>query len=94
VLDRLLQDHRLEIGAISGTSAGAMSAVVLADGLVRAGRNGARERLEHFWNRVSKAAGTPAFTAFFAHWSLASAPLAWAADWIGRVFSPYQLNRT
>ncbi|MDE3029292.1 MAG: patatin-like phospholipase family protein, partial [Paracoccaceae bacterium] len=32
VLDRILEDGRLEIAAISGTSAGAMNAVVLADG--------------------------------------------------------------
>src|SRR5690606_6833015 len=35
VLDRLLEDDRLAISAISGTSAGAMNAVVLADGLER-----------------------------------------------------------
>ena len=32
VLDRLLEDGRLEFPAISGTSAGAMNAVALADG--------------------------------------------------------------
>ena len=38
VLDRLLEDGRLDILAISGTSAGAMNAVALADGWVRGGR--------------------------------------------------------
>lgn len=38
VIDRILEDERLEIAAISGTSAGAMNAVVAADGLVRGGR--------------------------------------------------------
>ena len=56
VLDRLLVDDRVEIDGISGTSAGAMNAVVLADGLARGGRNGARERLALFWRRVSDAA--------------------------------------
>jgi NTE family protein len=45
VLDRLLEDKRLEIEAISGTSAGAMNAVVLADGLDRGGQDGARVAL-------------------------------------------------
>lgn len=38
VLDKLLEDGRLEIEGISGTSAGAMNAVVLADGLMKEGR--------------------------------------------------------
>lgn len=56
VLDRLLEDERLEIDGISGTSAGAMNAVVLADGLQRGGREGAREALAGFWQAVSAAA--------------------------------------
>jgi NTE family protein len=45
VLDRLLEDERLAIRAISGTSAGAMNAVALADGMAEGGREGAREAL-------------------------------------------------
>lgn len=56
VLDRLLEEERLEIVGVSGTSAGAMNAVVLADGLQRGGREGARERLQKFWHGVSSAA--------------------------------------
>lgn len=56
VLDRLLEDERLEIDGISGTSAGAMNAVVLADGLHRGGRDGARDALHTFWKAVSDAA--------------------------------------
>ena len=52
VLDRLLEDGRLEIEAISGTSAGAMNAVALADGLMENGREGARERLAMFWRAL------------------------------------------
>jgi NTE family protein len=54
VLDALLGDGRIDIEAISGTSAGAMNAVVLADGFMRDGANGARERLEAFWKGVSR----------------------------------------
>lgn len=56
VLDRLLEEERLEIDAVSGTSAGAMNAVVLADGLHRGGRDGARNALHRFWKGVSNAA--------------------------------------
>ncbi|HBN6228150.1 TPA: patatin-like phospholipase family protein, partial [Clostridioides difficile] len=37
VLDRILEDGRLTIEGISGTSAGAMNAVALADGWSRNG---------------------------------------------------------
>ena len=37
VLDRILEDGRLKIAAVSGTSAGAMNAVALADGYQRGG---------------------------------------------------------
>jgi NTE family protein len=43
VLDRLLEDKRIELSAISGTSAGAMNAAALAQGWMSGGREGARE---------------------------------------------------
>ncbi len=54
VLDHLLSDERIEIEGISGASAGAVNAVVLADGLARGGRGEARARLEAFWRAVSR----------------------------------------
>ena len=56
VLDRLLEEPRLEIAAISGTSAGAMNAAVLADGWTQGGAKGARAALDTYWQRVSRAA--------------------------------------
>ena len=53
VLDAILADDRLEIAAISGASAGAMNAVVLADGMREGGPAGARKQLEQFWRGVS-----------------------------------------
>jgi len=53
VLDRLLEDGRIDVEAISGASAGAVNAVVLAHGYVKGGRDGAREALAQFWRRVS-----------------------------------------
>lgn len=56
VLDRLLEEPWLEIDGISGTSAGAMNAAVMACGCAREGRDGARQALEGFWRKVSEAA--------------------------------------
>src|SRR5581483_733632 len=56
VLDRLLEEPWLHIAAISGTSAGAMNAAVLADGWIEGGAAGARAALEKYWRRVSAAA--------------------------------------
>ena len=53
VLDRLLKEADLEIEGISGTSAGAMNAAVLASGYMLAARPGAKAALEEFWRRVS-----------------------------------------
>ena len=97
VLDRLLEDERLDIEGISGTSAGAMNAVVLADGLRRGGREGAREALHRFWRAVSDAARysplqrTP-LDRLLGRWSLDASPGYWLFDWLARVVSPYQLN--
>ena len=55
VLDKLLEDGRLTIDAMSATSAGAMNAVAAAYGLSIGGPDGAREKLEEFWRRVSSA---------------------------------------
>lgn len=53
VLDRLLEDERVEIEGISGASAGAMNAVVLAHGYTAGGRDGARRALQDFWESVA-----------------------------------------
>jgi NTE family protein len=46
VLDKLMEDGRIDIEAMSATSAGAMNATVFAYGLMKGGREGAREALE------------------------------------------------
>jgi NTE family protein len=56
VLDRLLEEDDIEITALSGTSAGAMNAVVVGEGLMEGGREKAREQLDHFWNGMGDAA--------------------------------------
>jgi NTE family protein len=53
VLDRLLEESRLEFEGVTGTSAGAVNAVVFADGLAAGGREGAKEALQVYWQKVS-----------------------------------------
>jgi NTE family protein len=53
VLDRLLEDERVDIEGISGASAGAVNAVVLAHGYTAGGRDGARAALHCFWHAVA-----------------------------------------
>ncbi|WP_262332215.1 patatin-like phospholipase family protein [Bosea sp. BH3] len=53
VLDAVLEDGRLAIEALTGTSAGAMNAVVLVEGWLEGGADGARAQLEAFWRAVS-----------------------------------------
>ncbi|HEX9463120.1 MAG TPA: patatin-like phospholipase family protein [Alphaproteobacteria bacterium] len=52
VLDRLLEVPGFSPDAISGASAGAANAVVMASGWMTGGRDGAKESLDHFWHRV------------------------------------------
>jgi len=54
VLDGLLADGRVSFEGVSGTSAGAMNAACLAQGLMAGGRDGARQALADFWTAVSK----------------------------------------
>lgn len=53
VLDALIEDGRLGFEALTGASAGAMNAVVMVDGWLKGGPEGAREGLEQFWREVS-----------------------------------------
>ena len=97
VLDRLLEEPWLQIEGISGTSAGAMNAAVLADGYREGGADGARARLELFWKRVSDAALLSPFRRspldiLLGRWTLNSSPVFLAFDLMARVFSPYDLN--
>jgi NTE family protein len=55
VLDRLLEAPDLDIGRISGTSAGALNAAALVTGYVRGGREGARRQLALLWQKVAEA---------------------------------------
>lgn len=97
VIDRLLEEPWLQIAGISGTSAGAMNAAVLADGWTAGGANGAREALDKYWRRVSRAAAFSPFQRspldrLMGRWSLDTSPAYLFADLMSRVLSPYDLN--
>lgn len=61
VLDRLLEEERLEIAAVTAASAGAFNAVAYASGLLHGGREGAKAELEGFWRAVNGAGGRNIF---------------------------------
>jgi NTE family protein len=97
VLDRFLQEPWLKIDGISGTSAGAMNAAVLAQGHACGGAEGARAALDEFWGRVAKAAlysplRRGPLDVLMGRWTMDTSPLFLAADMAARLFSPYDLN--
>ena len=96
VLDRLLEEPWLEVEGISGTSAGAMNAAVMASGYATGGRQGAREALEAFWRRVSRSATFSPFQRgpvdlMLGRWTLDNSPAFLMMDLLARVVSPYDL---
>jgi NTE family protein len=97
VLDGLLDDGRIAIEAISGTSAGAVNAIVMADGLMQGGPEAARRRLRDFWKTISReAAASPiqrtTLDILLKNWSLDTNPALAALEMMSRVVSPYQFN--
>src|ERR1700689_2047053 len=97
VLDQLLSDERLSVEGISGTSAGAMNAVMLADGLIRGGREEAQKRLSDFLRGGSGTGNLPALQREVLQRLMSFTPLestpaqAWL-DAVSRYFSPYDVN--
>ncbi|MGB6394933.1 MAG: patatin-like phospholipase family protein [Bradyrhizobium sp.] len=97
VLDRLIEEPWLRIEAISGTSAGAMNAALVADGWMQGGAEGARASLEAYWRRVSHAAALSPLQRspldrLMGRWTLDTSPAYVAMDLMARVLSPYDLN--
>lgn len=97
VLDRLLEESWLTIDGISGTSAGAMNAAVLADGFAAGGAEGARAALDRYWRAVADAARFSPFQRspldrFLGRWTMDTSPMFVGMDLMSRLFSPYDLN--
>lgn len=91
VLDALLEDEGIRFEGISGSSAGAMNAVVLANGWLEGGRDGARQALKDFWTAVGRQL-PPALVVQGQSEAIDLSPGAkLLAHWAG-YFSPSQLN--
>ncbi|MEP7031127.1 MAG: patatin-like phospholipase family protein [Pseudolabrys sp.] len=97
VLDYLLEDGRLTVEGISGTSAGAVNAVMLADGLTRGGPQEARKRLADFWRAASLGGDLPAVQRAVTDRLFSLLPAAgspafnWMSAW-SQYLSPYDVN--
>jgi NTE family protein len=97
VIEHLLEDGRLAVEGISGTSAGAVNAVMLADGLRRGGPDEARKRLADFWRAASIGGDLPGvqravINRLFSMTPLENSPtLDWLTAW-SRYLSPYDVN--
>jgi NTE family protein len=89
VLDRLLEEAAIDVGWISGTSAGAVNAVALAAGLAEGGRAGAQAKLRAVWEAVAKA-GVPDLLRNNP-W-LAGISKSNAVAQMASLFSPYDFN--
>lgn len=97
VMHRLMEETEIFIDGISGASAGAINAVVFADGFLKGGRKGAIEGLAAFWRQISQAiplghswmkgVSTP-----LGRYSMEDTPAFAALDFFSRVLSPYQFN--
>jgi NTE family protein len=97
VLHQLVEDERLTIEGISGTSAGAVNAVMCADGLARGGRAEAQKRLAEFWRAASSSGNLPALQRaamerFMSFTPLEGTPVqAWIKAFSHQL-SPYDVN--
>jgi len=96
VIDRMLEEEWVKLDGISGTSAGAMNAAVLADGLLDGGRAGAKAALERFWKKVSDGARYSPFQRtpldiMTGRWDLDNSPMYLATEMMSRVISPYNI---
>ncbi|MEM6781424.1 MAG: patatin-like phospholipase family protein [Pseudomonadota bacterium] len=98
ILDKLLEDGRLDVEGLSATSAGTMNALAFAQGMTESGKDGAREKLENFWREISKEGdiyspvrGMP-FDRMTGIGNGENPFGYFMFDTLTRIFSPYQFN--
>jgi NTE family protein len=99
VLDRLLEDDRIRIEGISGSSAGAVNGAVLLYGMMNGGREGARALLRQFWQTIASSGRFSIFRTtpidrMFGNFSLDYSPAYQFFDTMTRMLSPYEFNPT
>jgi NTE family protein len=92
VLDALLEDGRVRLDGVSGTSAGAMNAAVLAQGLMAGGADGARSALQRFWTAVAASVPAEMTVSSSDGSSVGLAPMVKVMLQWAHYFSPEQIN--
>lgn len=97
VLERLLQDERIEIESLCGTSAGAMNALMVAWGVELNGRKGAIQMLRKFWRQIALSQRWSPLQPSYIDRRLADGRLDYSPayqlfDFYSLLFSPYQFN--
>jgi len=97
VIDRLLEDERIVLEGITATSAGGVNAVLLLDGWISGGREGAKNALQTFWKKMSDVSSKSIIAPSFLDkmnpkFGLDQSPGYVMTDMISRFLSPYQLN--
>lgn len=96
VLDRLLEEPHITYEGLSGASAGAMNAVVMASGYLRGGRESARDSLHDYWYAISRASRLNAIHPTALDYFIGSGK-GWSPGYlllkaVVNSVSPYQLN--
>jgi NTE family protein len=99
VLDRLLEDERIEIEGVSGTSAGALNSAIMVSSLLSShSREKARLTMREFWMELSTYGSFNAFSHSpfnmndSKKWNLDWNPLYIINNLLSRLFSPYVTN--
>jgi NTE family protein len=94
VLDRLLDEESLAFDSLSGSSSGAVNAVVLADGWARGGgRAGAKQALRRFWTTLGQLSSFSPLQPTLAdrmagRWTMERSPIYQLMEMAGAVIGP------
>lgn len=98
VLDKLLEDGRFEIEGLTGTSAGGMNAVAVAQGLAKGGNEEARKTLKLFWDKIAESGKNSSLNnrgpidKHMNNWTMYNSPGFVMFEFLSRMMSPYELN--
>jgi len=98
VLDKILEDGRFEIEGLTGTSAGGMNAVAVAQGLAKGGNQEARATLKLFWDRVCESGKNSSINnrgpidKHMNNWTMYNSPGFVMFEFLSRMHSPDELN--
>lgn len=97
VLDKLLDEDRLDIEGITGSSAGAINGALMISGYANGGVQGAKTALRKFWTEIAQdGAYSPIqrnfWDKFTGQWSLDANPGFMFLDILSHMVSPYDLN--